>query len=102
LSFPEALQDEGSQDNRKDDSDEEKIELLTEVICRAGDEPKIKSAALLVLMATLENATYPKALANLTKHLAFTRCGELNSYGIVDAQIAMLEDELLSTATVTC
>jgi hypothetical protein len=34
-------------------TNEEKIEVLAEIICRAGDEP---SAALLVLMATLENA----------------------------------------------
>jgi hypothetical protein len=47
-------------------------------------------------MATLENSTHPKALANTAKHLAFTRCGELNLYGMVDAQIPVLEDELLS------
>ena len=82
-------------DTTEDDPSEEKLEVLAEMICRAGDEPAIKSAALLVLMATLENATHPKALANLTKHLAFTRCGELNSYGMVDAQIAALDGELL-------
>ena len=71
---------------------EEKVEALAEIICRAGDEP---SAALLVLMATLENATHPKALANTAKHLAFTRCVESNLYGIVDAQIAALEGELI-------
>jgi len=27
---------------------------------------------MLVLMATLENAAYPKSLANTAKHLAFT------------------------------
>lgn len=88
-------------DTSEDDSSEEKIEVLAEMICRAGDEPATKSAALLVLMATLENATHPKALANLTKHFAFTRCGELNSYGIVDAQIAALEGELLAGHTLT-
>ena len=62
----------------EDDSSEDKIETLTKLICRAGDEPEIKSAGLLVLMATLENATHPKVLANTTKHVAFTRCGELN------------------------
>ena len=72
---------------------EEKIETLIEIICRAGDEP---SAALLVLMATLENTSHPKALANTAKHFAFTRCGQLNLYGMVDAQIAMLEGELLA------
>ena len=75
-------------------SDEEKIEALTEMICRAGDEP---AAALLVLMATLENAAHPKVLANAVKHLAFTHCGQLNLYGMVYAQIALLESELLSS-----
>ena len=83
-------------DTSEDDSTEEKIEALTEMICRAGDEPEIKSAALLVLMATLENATHRKALANTVKHLALSRCGEFNLYGVVDAQIAMLERELLA------
>ena len=83
-------------DTNEDDPGVENLEALAEVICRAGDEPAAKSAALLVLMATLENATYPKAHANLTKHFAFTRCGELNSYGMVNAQIAALEDELLA------
>jgi hypothetical protein len=72
-------------------SSEEKIDALTELICRAGDEP---SAALLVLLSTLENSTHPKALTNTAKHLAFTRCGELNLYGMVDAQIAELETKL--------
>ena len=81
-------------ESSEDESSEEKIEALTEMICRAGDEPATKSAALLVLLATLENATHPKALSNLAKHLVFTRCGELNSYGMVDAQIALLEGEL--------
>ena len=78
-----------------DDVSEEKIVALAEMICRAGDEPATKSAALLVLMATLENATHPKALANTAKHLAFTRCGELNFCDMVDAQIPVLESELL-------
>jgi hypothetical protein len=77
----------------EDGSSEDKIEALTEIICRAGDQ---SAAALLVLMATLENATHPKALANVAKHLAFTRCGELNLNGMVDAQITTLESELLS------
>ena len=82
-----------------DDSSEEKIEALAEMICRAGDKPETKSAALLVLMATLENAAHPRALANTAKHVAFTRCGELNLYGMVDAQIEVLEGELLSGNT---
>jgi plasmid stability protein len=81
-------------DNLYVHSSEEKIEALTDLICRAGDEP---SAALLVLLSTLENSSHPKALANTAKHLAFTRCGELNVHSIVDAQIALLEAELLHT-----
>lgn len=77
-------------------TDEEKIEALAELICRAGDEAGTKSAALLVLMSTLENASHPKALANLVKHFAFTRCGELNFNGVVEAQVAMFESELLA------
>jgi hypothetical protein len=80
-------------DNLYVHSSEEKIEALTDLICRAGDEP---SAALLVLLATLENSTHPKALANTAKHLAFTRCGEMNVYGLVDAQIAALEGQLFA------
>ena len=77
-----------------EESCEEKIEALAEIICRAGDEAEMKSAALLVLMGSLENATHPKALANIAKHVAFTRCGELNVYGMVDAQVAAIESEL--------
>lgn len=80
-------------------TDEEKIAAFVELICRAGDEAGTKSAALLVLMSTLEHATHPKALANLAKHLAFTRCAELNLNGMVEAQIAVLEDELLADNT---
>jgi hypothetical protein len=70
---------------RNNDANEEKIEALTAIICRDDDEPGAKSAALLVLMAIVEKSTHPKALANTAKHLAFTRCGELNVYGMVDA-----------------
>jgi hypothetical protein len=80
-------------------TDEEKVSALAELICRAGDEAGTKSAALLVLMSTLENTSHPKALANLAKHLAFTRCGELNFNGVVDAQIAVFESELLADDT---
>ena len=74
------------------DSIEGKIEVLTEMICRAGDE---SAAALLVLMATLEYAAHPKVLANMAKDLAFSNCGWSNLYGMVDAQIALLERDLL-------
>jgi hypothetical protein len=79
----------------EDEPGDEKIAALAELICRAGDEPATKSAALLVLMAALEHANHPRALANTLKHLAFTRCGELNFSGMVDAQIAVVETELL-------
>ena len=77
-------------------TDDEKIAVLAEMICRAGDEAETKSAALLVLMSTLENASHPKALANLAKHFAFTRCGELNLNGMVEAQVTVIESELLA------
>lgn len=70
---------------------DEKIEALAELICQAGEQ---SAAALLVLMGTLENSANPKALANTAKHFAFTRCGELNLYGMVDEQIAAVEREL--------
>lgn len=76
-------------------STEEKLERLAAMICQAGAQPETRSAALLVLMSTLENSTEPKVLANHVKHLAFTRCGELNCFGMVDAQIAAIETELL-------
>ena len=76
-------------------STEEKVERLAAMICQAGGLPETRSAALLVLMSTLENSTEPKVLANHVKHIAFTRCGELNCFGMVDAQIAAIESELL-------
>ena len=75
------------------DPSRKKIEALAEIICGAGDQ---SAAALLVLMGTLENSTQPKVLAHTAKHFAFTRCGELNFNGMVEAQIAVLESELLS------
>ena len=80
-------------ESKEEVSSGEKIEALAEIICRAGDE---SAGALLVLMGTLENSTHPKALANTAKHLAFTHCGELNFLGMVDAQIAVVENELLA------
>ena len=69
-----------------------KIETLADIICRSGDD---STAALFVLMGTLENSVDVKHLANTVKHLAFNRCAELNLYGMVDAQIAVVEGELL-------
>ena len=76
----------------KDDSSNEKIEALVEIICRAGDR---SAAALFVLMGTMEESASPKVLAHTAKHLAFTRCGESNIFGMVDAQRAVIEGELL-------
>ena len=86
-------------ETNNDDSNEGKVEALTEMICRAGDEPETRAAALLVLMATLENSAHPKALANAAKHLAFTRCGQFNLYGMIDAHIDLIEDKLLASKT---
>lgn len=91
----EVIENLQSIETDEDDKGEEKIAALAEIICRVGDEPATKSAALLVLMAALESATHPRAFANKVKHLAFTRCGELNFSGMVDAQIAVVESELL-------
>jgi len=80
----------------EDDSSEEKINALADIICRAGDE---SAAALFVLMGTLENSAHPKLLANTAKHFAFSRCGEANLFGMVDAQVAVVEGELLARET---
>ena len=79
-----------------DDLYVDKIEALAELICREGDEPDTKSAALLVLMAALENSAHPKALANTAKHLAFNHCAERNLCGMVDAEVRILEAELFA------
>ena len=75
------------------DPSREKIETLAEIICGAGND---SAAALLVLMGTLQNSADPTILAHTVEHFAFTRCGELNAFGMVDAQIAALEGELLT------
>jgi len=85
-------------ENNDDDSNEEKIEALADIICRTDDEA---AAALFVLMGTLETSAHPKLLANIAKHFAFTRCGESNHYGMVDAQIAVFESELLADTLVS-
>jgi hypothetical protein len=78
-----------------DEATEQKVQILAEMICRDGDEAETKSAALLVLMAALENAEHPRLLASSAKQFAYTRCGELNVCGMVDAQIEVLKNELL-------
>ncbi len=90
------LDSDETSDTNKDDSNEAKIEALTEMICRAGDEPETKAAALFVLMAMVENSAHPKALANAAKHFAFIRCAQMNPYKMVDAQVDMMERELFA------
>jgi hypothetical protein len=80
----------------RDDASYEKIEALAEIICGASDQ---SAAALLVLMRKFENSTRPQALAHTAKHFAFTRCSELNLYGMLDEEIAVIEDELLAGTT---
>jgi len=80
----------------EDESILRKVEALAEIISRSGDEP---TAALFIVMETLENSTDPKVLASRAKHVAFSHCGELHVYEMVDAQLAELEGELLATYT---
>ena len=94
-----ALERSDISETGEDNSGEEKVEALAELICRTGDEPEIKSAALFALMGTLEHSTDPKLLANLAKHFAFSCCGEFNLYGMVDAQIEVVEGKLLASNT---
>jgi hypothetical protein len=79
-----------------EDSSRAKIEALAEMICAGGDEA---AAALLVLMRKFQNSADPKVLAHIVKHFAFTRCGELNVNGMVDAQIGIVESELFAGNT---
>lgn len=83
-------------ENNQDDYGKTKSAALAEIICEAGDEAGKKWAALAILMATIEQDTHPKQLANTMKHLAFTRCGDLNFDSMVDTQIELLERELLT------
>jgi len=78
------------------DPSDEKIEALAEIICHAGDE---SAAELFVLMGMLEKSAHPKVLANAAKHVAFTHCGNSNLYGMVDAQIAVVEGELFGSGS---
>ena len=73
-----------------------KVEAVTEIICRAGDEP---TAALFILMENLEGSTDPKVFANRAKHVAFSHCGELHVYEMIDAQIAEVERQFLPRNT---
>jgi hypothetical protein len=78
----------------EDDATAAKIEALAEIICRAGAEP---TAALFVLMGTLQDSMYPNEVTKTVKHFAFNRCADSNLYGIVDSQIAAVEAELLAS-----
>ena len=80
----------------EDNSTLRKIEALAEIICRTGDEP---TAALFILMETLERSTDPNVLSSRAKHVAFSGCGELHVYEMIDAQLAELEGELLASNT---
>jgi len=92
----EAIVDALVFEESRETKDHEKIAALTEMICRAGDEPDIKSAALFVLMATIQHSAHPKALANAAKYGAFIRCAEMNPYKLVDAQVEMMSRELFA------
>ena len=89
----EAVESELPEGTGEDDSSRKKIEALADMICNGGEE---SSAALFVLMEALQTSSEPKALAHVVKHLAFTRCGELNVFGIVDSQVAVLERKLFT------
>jgi hypothetical protein len=80
----------------EDESSLRKVEALAKIISRSGDQP---TAALFMLMETLENSTDPKVLASRAKHIAFSSCGELHVYEMIDAQVAELEGELLASNT---
>jgi hypothetical protein len=51
-------------DTLERDLSDKRIRALADMICREGDEPETKSAALLVLMSSIEDSAYPKSLAN--------------------------------------
>jgi hypothetical protein len=93
LRTPETNED----DSTEDDATEAKIKALTDIICRrGGGDP---AAALFVLMGTLEKSSDPEAFAGSAKQAALTHCVEWNVYGMADAQLAVVEGELLASAT---
>ena len=51
---------------------------------------------MLVLRAMLERSPEAKALKNITKHIAFNHCAELNLCGMVEAETGVLEAELFT------
>jgi hypothetical protein len=88
-----------SVESNHDEPSENKIEILVDLICRPGDEPETKSAALVVLLSTLERAEEPAAVANSIKHVALAHCEELTFDDMVDARVAAFEDELFAGRT---
>ena len=80
----------------EDESSLRKVEALAEIISRSGDQP---TAALFILMETVETSTDPKVLTSRAKHVAFSRCGELHVYEMIDAQLAELEGESVASNT---
>lgn len=94
----DAIEFEETSETNEDDSSRKKIVTVISMICGAGGEA---SSALLVLMAMFQNSADPQALANTAKHLAFTYCGEFNVNGMVDAQAAFFEGELLTGKRLT-
>ena len=89
----EAVESEPAEGTGEDGSSRKRIEALADMICSGGEE---SAAALFVLMEALQTSSEPKALAHVVKHFAFTRCGELNVFGIVDSQVAVLERKLFA------
>ena len=89
----EAAEMQLPKDTGEDDSSRKRAEALADVICSGGEEA---AAALFVLMEALQISSDPKALAHVVKHFAFTSCGELNAFGIVDSQVAVLERKLFA------
>jgi hypothetical protein len=90
-----ALLENGLIEDPLDDVEEvdAKLKKLISLICREGNEPDIKSAALLTLLATL---WYAPDFVNTAKHLAFLHCCEVDLYGVVDSQIEMIEQALMA------
>ena len=85
----------GGADESESYSTEQKVKALAEMICHSVDLDT-RAVALLVLLAALEHGDDFKSLVKTARHYAFTRCGELNVFGMVDIQIAMLERELFT------
>ena len=80
----------------EDESPGDKIEILVDMICRPGDEPDTKSAALLVLISTFERSMEPVGLLNRAKHLVFAHYDDVTVDDMMDAQIATVEAELFA------